>query len=269
MIEYIKIFSLISRILISAVIAFMPINSFAASIANRDLPPEIDAGVYDEVVSMVKSVISSVMGWVDGIRVARQFYDRNPSVITGSRRKEAEQKALEMLAAVQIPNPEAVIKQYPHQLSGGMKQRAAFLRTYLASDSVALLDEPFSALDTITKSAVHQWYLDIMEKIRLQKFLSENGVASRRKSEELIEFGKVKVNGRVATIGDKIDPVRDKVTVKGKTVVAVKEKVYIISVIEHVDKLISEGFDKKNAIAEVAKIRKIPKRNVYNEYENR
>ena len=48
-----------------------------------------------------------------------------------------------------------------------------------------------------------------------------------------------------------------------------KEKVYIISVIEHVDKLISEGFDKKNAIAEVAKIRKIPKRNVYNEYENR
>ena len=60
---------------------------------NRDLPPEIDAGVYDEVVSMVKSVISSVMGWIDGIRVARQFYDRNPSVITGSRRKEAEQKA--------------------------------------------------------------------------------------------------------------------------------------------------------------------------------
>ena len=60
---------------------------------NRDLPPEIDAGVYDEVVSMVKSVISSVMGWIDGIRVARQFYDRNPSVITGSRRKDAEQKA--------------------------------------------------------------------------------------------------------------------------------------------------------------------------------
>lgn len=60
---------------------------------NRDLPPEIDAGVYDEVVSMVKSVISSVMGWIDGIRVARQFYDRNPSVITGSRRQDAEQKA--------------------------------------------------------------------------------------------------------------------------------------------------------------------------------
>ena len=65
-------------------------------------------------------------------------------------------------------------------------------------------------------------------RIRLQKFLAENGIASRRKSEELIEFGKVKVNGRVATLGDKIDPVRDKVTVKGKTVVAVKEKIYIM-----------------------------------------
>ena len=65
-------------------------------------------------------------------------------------------------------------------------------------------------------------------KVRLQKFLADCGVASRRKSEELIEFGKVKVNGRVAIIGDKVDPVRDKVTVKGKPVVANTEKVYIM-----------------------------------------
>ena len=49
----------------------------------------------------------------------------------------------------------------------GMRQRAALLRTYLSSDGVALLDEPFSALDTITKSKMHQWYLDIMREIRL------------------------------------------------------------------------------------------------------
>lgn len=47
-----------------------------------------------------------------------------------------------------------------------------------------------------------------------------------------------------------------------------KEEVYIISVVEHVNQLISQGMDKKSAIAEVAKLRKIPKRNVYNEYEN-
>ncbi|MBR2043221.1 MAG: rRNA pseudouridine synthase [Clostridia bacterium] len=65
-------------------------------------------------------------------------------------------------------------------------------------------------------------------KIRLQKHLADCGVASRRKAEELIENKKVKVNGRIASIGDKVDPIRDKVTVSGKTVVAVNKKVYIM-----------------------------------------
>ncbi len=64
--------------------------------------------------------------------------------------------------------------------------------------------------------------------LRLQKFLSECGVASRRKSEELISMGKVKVNGRVAQIGDKINPKRDTVTVNGKKVVSSKNKYYIM-----------------------------------------
>ena len=58
-------------------------------------------------------------------------------------------------------------KLWPSQLSGGMRQRAALLRTYLFSQNVALLDEPFSALDTLTKSAVHEWYLKVMDEIRL------------------------------------------------------------------------------------------------------
>ena len=65
-------------------------------------------------------------------------------------------------------------------------------------------------------------------KIRLQKHLADCGIASRRKAEELIENKKVKVNGRIASLGDKVDPVRDKVTVSGKTVVSVNKKVYIM-----------------------------------------
>ena len=55
-------------------------------------------------------------------------------------------------------------------------------------------------------------------KIRLQKYLAENGIASRRKSEELIERGKVRVNGHPAHLGDKVDPKRDLVTVSGERV---------------------------------------------------
>ncbi len=65
-------------------------------------------------------------------------------------------------------------------------------------------------------------------KIRLQKHLSQCGIASRRKAEELITQGKVRVNGRIASLGDKVDPKRDKVSVNGKTAVTVNEKVYIM-----------------------------------------
>lgn len=67
------------------------------------------------------------------------------------------------------------------------------------------------------------------DKIRLQKYLSECAVASRRKSEELIANGRVKVNGVVAQIGDKISPKHDTVTVNGKKVIKPgKDKMYIM-----------------------------------------
>lgn len=66
------------------------------------------------------------------------------------------------------------------------------------------------------------------DRIRLQKFLSQCAVASRRKSEELILAGKVKVNGKVAGLGDKINPKRDTVTVSGKKIVSNKKHYYIM-----------------------------------------
>lgn len=65
-------------------------------------------------------------------------------------------------------------------------------------------------------------------KVRLQKYLAECGVASRRKSEELIDQGKVRVNGNIASIGDKINPKRDTVTVSGKKIVKQKSHTYIL-----------------------------------------
>lgn len=87
-----------------------------------------------------------------------------PLIIRGMHKKEAREKAS---AYFQEFGLEGTQNKYPAQLSGGMKQRAALLRTYLFSEKVALLDEPFSALDMLTKGAVHEWYLNVMEKIKL------------------------------------------------------------------------------------------------------
>ncbi|MCB6341994.1 MULTISPECIES: ABC transporter ATP-binding protein [Enterocloster] len=87
-----------------------------------------------------------------------------PLLIKGAGKKEAREKASAYFSQFGLEGTEM---KYPGQLSGGMRQRAALLRTYLFSADVALLDEPFSALDMLTKGAVHSWYLDVMERIRL------------------------------------------------------------------------------------------------------
>ena len=87
-----------------------------------------------------------------------------PLIVRGMKKKDAREKASGFFEEFGLTGIE---KKYPSQISGGMKQRAALLRTYLFSEKVALLDEPFSALDMLTKSTVHEWYLDVMEKIKL------------------------------------------------------------------------------------------------------
>ena len=54
---------------------------------------------------------------------------------------------------------------YPAQLSGGMRQRAALLRTYLFSSDIMLLDEPFASLDAITRRNMHIWLLDVLREL--------------------------------------------------------------------------------------------------------
>lgn len=87
-----------------------------------------------------------------------------PLLLKGMPRKGARAHADKFFEEFGL---EGTQNKYPSQLSGGMKQRAALLRTYMASDGVVLLDEPFSALDTLTKSAIHKWYLQVMEHISL------------------------------------------------------------------------------------------------------
>lgn len=67
-----------------------------------------------------------------------------------------------------------------------------------------------------------------MEEIRLQKYLAEAGVASRRKCEEFIQQGRVRINGNVATLGEKVNPEIDKVEFDNKEIGKIEEHVYIL-----------------------------------------
>lgn len=87
-----------------------------------------------------------------------------PLILAGESKKSARRKAKPFFETFGIEGTEM---KYPSELSGGMRQRAALLRTYLSSNGVALLDEPFSALDTITRTKIQKWYLDIMKQIDL------------------------------------------------------------------------------------------------------
>lgn len=87
-----------------------------------------------------------------------------PLLLKGVKKKAARAQVSPLFEQFGL---EGTQKKYPSQLSGGMRQRAALLRTYMFSKDVALLDEPFSALDTLTKSSMHKWYLNVMDKIQL------------------------------------------------------------------------------------------------------
>ena len=85
-----------------------------------------------------------------------------PLVIRGEDKKMAREKAAGYFETFGLDGFE---DKYPFQLSGGMRQRAALLRTYLFSSDIMLLDEPFAALDAITRSHMHYWLLRTLKKL--------------------------------------------------------------------------------------------------------
>ncbi|ACZ00958.1 ABC transporter ATP-binding protein [Streptobacillus moniliformis] len=91
-----------------------------------------------------------------------------PLIIKGMDTKSAFRKVMDNLEFFGLTGLE---NKYPKELSGGQRQRVAFLRTYMFSDDMNLLDEPFSALDLITKSNIHKWYMDIRKKLNLTTLL--------------------------------------------------------------------------------------------------
>lgn len=79
--------------------------------------------------------------------------------VSGASRELVRRRALELLDRFGLSGHESA---WPDELSGGMRQRVALMRTFLMPQPVVLLDEPFSALDALTRKTLHHWLLEII-----------------------------------------------------------------------------------------------------------
>jgi len=125
-----------------------------------------------------------------------------PLIIAKINKKEALEEGNKILKQF---NLDKYANKYPQQLSGGMRQRVALIRTYMFKRNIFLLDEAFSALDAITKKELHRWYLDLKKEFNLTTllithdieeavFLSDRIYILGNKPGEIIGEIKIKIN---------------------------------------------------------------------------
>jgi len=108
------------------------------------------------------------------MKVGRQLMEV-PMIHEGISEKEAWARALEVVTDVKLPDPERILKSYPHQLSGGQQQRIVIAMALMSKPSLLILDEPTTALDVTVEAAVVELVKDLGKKYGTSMlFISHN-----------------------------------------------------------------------------------------------
>lgn len=121
---------------------------------------KIIGGIYENYTGEIIKSTTAYMPQKDLLLPWRKVID-NVLLPIELKKLNHRDKGMEYLKKVGLEN---CCELYPHELSGGMRQRVSFVRTLMSEPDILLLDEPFSALDAITKEEMGQWLTKTLEK---------------------------------------------------------------------------------------------------------
>lgn len=143
--------------------------------ARRRLRGDRISMIFQEPMSSLNPIYTIGSQIVEAIRVHRKM-----------SRRQADAKALELLKQVQIPDPEARLRQYPHQLSGGQRQRVMIAMALANDPDVLIADEPTTALDVTVQAQILNLIRNLQTELRMAVILITHDLTVVRKFSDYV-----------------------------------------------------------------------------------